>query len=133
MIEHKVGDTVRRVNGNNGNIHEGDYMKVTKIEGCATWGFITSGLNEGEEGQGDSVNFVLVAITKKMSSISEKIKLLTKGEPEKSNIKAGLRTVNDEFTEEGKGAFLEYLYQESKDDFKTKIADPINKDKEDSK
>lgn len=61
-------------------------------------------------------------------SLISKIKLLKKGEPEKSNIKAGLRTVDDEFTPEGKDAFIEFLYQvpATKQAFKTEVADPIN-------
>lgn len=60
-----------------------------------------------------------------MSTIKETIKLAIKGEPEKSNITAGLRTINDEFTAEGKDAFLEFLYEKNKVDFKKEVADVI--------
>lgn len=64
-------------------------------------------------------------IKKSMSTIKEKIKMKLKQEPEKSNIKAGLRTLEDDFTSEGREAFLEYLYQKDKDDFKKEVALPI--------
>ena len=69
---------------------------------------------------------------KKMSdtSIAARIKLLTKQEPDKSHIKAGIRTVNDEFTPEGLASFQEYLYQKNKDDFKTEVADKIIEENE---
>lgn len=70
-----------------------------------------------------------------MSTIIEKIKLLKKGEPEKSNILAGLRTSNDEFTSEGKEAFLEFLYQTGSNaqDFSTAFAKPILEERDENK
>lgn len=61
----------------------------------------------------------------KMGSIIEKIKIAAKSEPDKSAIKAGIRTTSDDFTSEGKEAFLEYLYQKNKTDFDTVVVQPI--------
>lgn len=62
-----------------------------------------------------------------MSSLTliEKIRLASKSEPEKSFIKAGVTNMDGTFTDQGKVAFFEYLLQANKDDFNTKVVQPI--------
>lgn len=60
-----------------------------------------------------------------MSNIIEKFKLITKTEPDKSAIKAGIRTTGDVFTSDGQTLFMEYLYQQNKDDFDKVVVQPI--------
>lgn len=103
----------------------GDFV-VTDNEGTSTG---SSNTNYGFYG-----NYPIVIWSRKNSTYSsnnknmkivETLKLIGKGEPEKSNIIAGIRTANDGFTPEGKEIMLEWLYQQHKADIKKEISDPI--------
>lgn len=67
---------------------------------------------------------------KNMNSLTEKIRLLKKPEPEKSFIKAGVTTMSGDFTSEGQVVFLQYLLEKNKDDFNTTVVQSILADKE---
>lgn len=127
MAKFKVGDRVKVLDFRGSQESPNWVSSMDRYVGTEQ---VIEGIDtEGVDFQTYSWNFKwLELITNNQSNMSiiNKIKLFKKGEPEKSNIKAGLRTVDDEFTSEGKEAFLEFLYQANKAAFKTEVADPIN-------
>lgn len=60
-----------------------------------------------------------------MSTLIEKIRLAAKKEPQKSFIKAGVMTMDEKFTSEGKEAFDSFLVSKFGDEFKKEVIDPI--------
>lgn len=63
-----------------------------------------------------------------MENIKKIYKNLTRTEPEKSAVKAGIITDDGSLTSDGKELFLEYLYEGTKVDFDTKVVQPILKE-----
>lgn len=108
-------------------------LKIIAHDKRKTWPYKLKVIDQrnGKYGVGHTVDWrdegdtFIYKGNKSNMSIIEKIKLFGKGEPEKSNIVAGLRTVEGEFTEDGKDAFLEFLYQKNATEFKTEIADKL--------
>ncbi len=137
----EVGDTIqnlneesRQVKMNGGISNYGKCGKVVRIDTYSSTP-VEVRYDDGCRGLGKEWNYTLVKKNNKfsMTNIIEKIKLLTKSEPDKSAIKAGLRNTSDEFTCDGKEAFIEYLYQKNKADFDTTIVQPILKDEANNK
>lgn len=65
-----------------------------------------------------------------MASIAEKFALITKGEPEKSFIKACITGMDGLLTSEGEAVFLAWLLKKNGEAFKTEVVDPILADVE---
>ncbi len=60
-----------------------------------------------------------------MKSLSEKMALVFKGEPQKSFIKAGIMNADESLTDEGQQVFLAFLIKENGEKFKKDVVDPI--------
>lgn len=135
-MKYKVGDRVRVVsyfkNPKTGYLPTyrtkiGSLGTIIDIKsGIATWPYYVD--IDGSDEREDFAEQDLELLEKNktlMSSLIEKIKIAAKSEPDKSAIKAGIRTTSDDFTQDGREAFIEYLYQKNKADFDTVVVQPI--------
>lgn len=71
-----------------------------------------------------SVEIINSKITNNMNLL-EKFALMSKGEPEKSFIKAGVMEMNGKLTEDGKQLFFMFLLKKFGAEFKTEVVDGI--------
>lgn len=72
-------------------------------------------------------------VTKIMSSLLDKVKLLTLGEPEKTFRKLGIQDSNGDLTVEGKALYDAWKFKKDQDAFRLEVADPLLKEMEDEK
>lgn len=120
-----IGDRVRRINGENSGMKDGDTGVVTSVD----QGKYCDVKNDrtGRVGNHHQENFVLISTNYNTMNLLEQAKLAFKGEPEKSFIKAGVLDSNKNLTTDGQQLFLTYLLKKHGEDFKTTVIDPIIK------
>lgn len=58
-------------------------------------------------------------------TLKERFQMLTKGEPEKSFIKAGIMDMSGSLTADGRELWTQWLVKKFGDDFKKEVVDPI--------
>lgn len=132
MSKFKVGDRVRIVSKSIGDSYEWwlkkepDIQRISEYRNYGGCFYVINGnyfkehdLVKVEELQNITIN--------KMSDIFNKIKLSRKSEPEKSFINAGIMTMDEKFTTEGKELWDNFLYTKFKGEFKTEI-EPVLKE-----
>lgn len=125
----KAGDVIKFYNRQGDFISEGIFNEVREDR---VWYIRTNGDLDwwGEDNKSVEINNSKNSF---MTNIIEKFKLLTKGEPDRSAVKAGVRTIDDKFTTDGQTLFIEFLYQKNKADFDTEVIQNLLKDKEEVK
>lgn len=115
---------------------EGDVIQMTTdCKGCRKGSnYILLKDNNGKlrAGPGDSCScrgyWILIKKANSqpaMSKITEVFKSLTRKEPQKSFVQAGITDSNDMLTADGQAIFLAYLLQQEGDAFKTAVVDPL--------
>jgi hypothetical protein len=131
-VNYGVGDRVKRVAGGScGNVNEGDLCEVIVFNLNSVTVRVIVGKNAGKIEDGLSVeNFALIDKNTNNMSLINKFKLLTKQEPEKSCIKAGIMNMDETLTTEGRELFEAFMWSKYGDEFKTKVVDEILKDQE---
>lgn len=67
----------------------------------------------------------LIEESKNNMNIKSIYKNITRKEPERSFVKAGITDSNDELTQEGKDLFLSFLLEQHKDEFNKTVVQPI--------
>lgn len=60
-----------------------------------------------------------------MTNLIEKIKMMTKGEPDKTFIKVGITDKEDNLTPDGQAAYLNWKFQQDKAAFNIEVAQPL--------
>lgn len=131
-MKFKVGDRVRikKYKGCGVEKDELSYCEITKING--TCYYFTSYDKDGVRLEDcynchNDESFELIQIKNNksiMQTIKQFIKDARRNEPEKSFIKAGVLDETEEFTEDGREMFLEFLFQENKKKFNETIVQP---------
>lgn len=125
VCDLRVGDKVRRINGENAGMNDGDtgiIVSVADGKYCDVKNDRT-----GKVANHHQENFVLISTNYINMNLLEQAKLAFKGEPEKSFIKAGVLDSNENLTADGQQLFLTYLLKKHGEDFKTTVIDPIIK------
>ncbi len=108
-------------NGNSGFQWDGYYKDGKRFSSC-------SGHNVLEK------HFVLLKGNKTSNmSLKSIYKNLTRQEPEKSFVKAGITDESDSLTSDGTELFIEWLFEKNKADFNTEVVQPILKEQEEEK
>ncbi len=119
-FSYELGDKVKRINGSNNNVNEGETGIVDRIDMSSTR-IIND--KDGKKSEHNNENLVLVTKAKKLKKTMS-LKTIVSGlfikEPEKSRQKAGITDSSNELTEEGKDIYLNYLLSKDKD-FDTEI------------
>lgn len=83
---------------------------------------------------GELVSIEIISKSKKNNmSITSLYKNLTRQEPEKSFVKAGVMDESLQFTSEGRELFLNFLLEKNKDDFKKEVVDLVIAEQEKDK
>lgn len=72
----------------------------------------------------------LIKETNMSSTFLEKMALLTKKEPERSFIKAGVTTKDGELTDDGRRAYFTWRFEQDKEAFNKEVVQPILKEDE---
>lgn len=123
----KKGDKVKRINGENYGMNEGDTGIVTgDIETDNDSKDIHVKLDKnGNDTFHNVSNIVLIAKNKNMNNLKEKFVGLFLTEPEKSFRKAGITDGDGMLTKEGTEVFLAWLLKKNGDVFKTEVVDPL--------
>lgn len=118
------------------NRHDSAYIKITRIEGKSSYLSYNILNKENEIIDSCSGCFTTNDLKLKnnsasfMSNLIEKFKFLTKSEPEKSFIKAGIIDANGNLTTDGQALLIQYLLEKTKDDFNKDVVQPLLKDSE---
>lgn len=60
-----------------------------------------------------------------MTNLTQKFRLLTKSEPEKTFIEKGIMDINENLTAEGRDLFNAFLFEKHKAEFKTEVVDKL--------
>ncbi len=123
----KLGDEVRTSNGSEWRcttIYSGERQNwvMTKKGNTTTWpvGNYWTGKMQNEAGY-----TIIKNNNKTIMSIKSVWKNITRKEPERSFVKAGITNDNDELTTDGKDLFIGWLLEKNKDLFNTEVVQPI--------
>lgn len=129
MSQFKVGDRVRRTNGDcyKGIADDNEFCEGETGVIVRTYGIYSDVLVDGKgiNTRNGYTNIELISNSTSMQNITEKFTTLFKSEPEKSFRKAGITNGDDLLTEDGQTIFLSYLLKKNGEDFKKEVVDPI--------
>ena len=122
----KIGDRVR-LNLKASTRHNQEGTIIEHDTNGAPWQII---FDDGDTNRAEKSNTTINQETKPknqtfMSRLISSFKLMTKSEPEKTFIQAGVTDSNGNLSEEGKELFLAYLLAENGMKFKTDVVDAI--------
>ncbi len=133
-MSFNVGDKVKRLHSSDPsrNIHIGNTYTVTYIRWDGRYINVEESRDQDINGTWDVNRFELIKSTNKNNPMSIKsiYKNLTRKEPEKSFVKAGIMDQNDELTPEGHDLFIGFLLEQNKEAFNTTVVQPILKEQE---
>lgn len=99
-----------------------DETKTILIKNKGGW---KGGWNRGNFTKVSGPDYKKNNITTKMTNLIKKFSLLTKGEPERTFIKAGVTDDNGVLTSDGKTLFDAFMLKKYGAEFKKEVVDPI--------
>lgn len=121
--EFKVGDRIKNIGDTSSQPNGGKLGIVSVIDGSSVHIIYDDGCQGVDRPPYE--HYQKINSNSIIMSLKSLVRSIKRMEPEKSFFKADIINDCDEFTDEGKDLFFDFLVEKFKDDFKKDVVDPI--------